>query len=261
MRFFFSCFTLLNGLTLIGQHDAATNYYTKGLDFFNQMEYARADSAFRKSKEIEPSKEVYNAIALCNKKLGKIASYCESLAQASHLGDEKATAQFRMSCGRIDTTFPRIAQNFSKTPILSRVITYHVDSTKVLPFKQNYFSQDVFPTKSKDNTAPTEATVEVEAQAEFPGGVDGLMRFIKKNLIVPRSFNGMKEKAFLKFTVFEDGSIHEIEVIKGVPDCPACDEEATRLVAMMPRWSPARTSKRPVKCYFTLPISFSSADR
>jgi periplasmic protein TonB len=39
-----------------------------------------------------------------------------------------------------------------------------------------------------------------------------------------------------------------------------CDEEAQRVVKLMPHWSPGRQSGRAVSVKFTLPISFQLAE-
>ena len=38
--------------------------------------------------------------------------------------------------------------------------------------------------------------------------------------------------------------------------CGECDDEAMRVVAIMPRWKPARLNGKLVKTYFNIPFSF-----
>jgi protein TonB len=47
-----------------------------------------------------------------------------------------------------------------------------------------------------------------------------------------------------------------VTVQRGVPDCPACDKEAIRVVMLMPKWTPAKIGGKPVKSVFSLPIKF-----
>lgn len=98
----------------------------------------------------------------------------------------------------------------------------------------------------------------VEENAEFPGGVSEMVKFIQKNLQYPSMAReaGISGKCFLKFVVNEDGDISNVEVLKGVSGCPDCDKEAIRVVKSMPKWKPAKMTGRSVKCYFNLPISF-----
>ncbi len=107
-------------------------------------------------------------------------------------------------------------------------------------------------------TAAPEIFTIVEEQAEFPGGIAELGRFIQKNLQYPAMAReaGISGKCFLKFVVNETGDISNVEILKGVPGCGDCDREAIRVVKSMPKWKAAKMTGRSVKCYFNLPISF-----
>lgn len=116
------------------------------------------------------------------------------------------------------------------------------------------------PTETKGPTeavAPEIFTI-VEEQAEFPGGIAELGKFIQKNLQYPSMAReaGISGKCFLKFVVNENGDISNVEVLKGVSGCSDCDKEAVRVVKSMPKWKAAKMTGRAVKCYFNLPISF-----
>jgi protein TonB len=106
-------------------------------------------------------------------------------------------------------------------------------------------------------SAPEIFTI-VEEQAEFPGGIAAMMKYIQQNVQYPAMAReaGISGKCFLKFVVNENGEISNVEVLKGVPGCPDCDKEAIRVVKSMPKWKPAKMTGRAVKCYFNLPFSF-----
>lgn len=97
----------------------------------------------------------------------------------------------------------------------------------------------------------------VEEQAEFPGGVGEMGKFIMKNLHYPTVAReaGISGKSFVKFVINEKGEINNVEVFKKVNGCPECDEEVVRVVKSMPNWKPARINNKPVKCYFNLPMN------
>ncbi|MGE0568992.1 MAG: energy transducer TonB [Bacteroidia bacterium] len=98
----------------------------------------------------------------------------------------------------------------------------------------------------------------VEEQAEFPGGIAELGKYIQKTLQYPPMAReaGLSGRCFLKFVVNETGTISNVEILKGVPGCPDCDKEAIRVVKSMPKWKPAKMTGKSVKCYFNLPINF-----
>ncbi len=100
-----------------------------------------------------------------------------------------------------------------------------------------------------------------EVQAEFPGGISEMMKFVQTNLKYPESARNklIGGKVFLKFVVNETGEINNVEILKGSGN-DEIDEEAVRVVKLMPKWSPANMTGKPVKCYFNLPLSFSLAE-
>jgi protein TonB len=98
----------------------------------------------------------------------------------------------------------------------------------------------------------------IDVPAEFPGGVQALRKFIQDNMIYPEVARemGYQGKCYLKFVVSKSGTISNVVVKKGVPDCPECDKEAIRIIRLSPKWKPAENSGLPVNSYYTLPISF-----
>ncbi len=61
-------------------------------------------------------------------------------------------------------------------------------------------------------------------------------------------------RVLVKFVVNEDGSISDVELMKGFND--ECDKEAMRVVRNMPKWIPGKVDGKNVKVYFTLPLRF-----
>jgi protein TonB len=108
--------------------------------------------------------------------------------------------------------------------------------------------------------APEEQPVDPypEDPAQFPGGPAALKKFIADNLVYPEL--AMEQElegiCMLKFMVAEDGQISEIQVMRGVADCPDCDKQAVRLVKRMPNWIPGKTAGKPVKSPYSLHVVF-----
>lgn len=96
----------------------------------------------------------------------------------------------------------------------------------------------------------------VEENAEFPGGEDARVAFMQKNLKYPplARENGIEGTVYLSFVVGKDGNIREVSVRRGIGF--GCDEEAVRVVKMMPAFKPAKQNGRPVDVYFNMPIRF-----
>ncbi len=91
-------------------------------------------------------------------------------------------------------------------------------------------------------------------QAPYPGY--DLAKYFSKNIKYPTSAISGKEegKVLVKFTIYEDGSVHEVEIEESVSD--AIDKEALRLISAMPNWHPGTQNGKNVKVRFTQSISF-----
>ncbi len=100
-------------------------------------------------------------------------------------------------------------------------------------------------------------TYRVDIQPEFPGGINEFKNFLVKNLKYPSAAQsaGVSGKVYLQFTVNQDGSLDNISAIKGIGY--GCDEEAIRVMKLMPAWKPGRQSGRAVRVKFNVPIVFA----
>mgnify|MGYP003299926538 CR=1 FL=1 len=96
----------------------------------------------------------------------------------------------------------------------------------------------------------------VEQKPVFPGGQKALMEYLKSNLVYPKAAqdSSIQGRVIVRFTVEKDGSITDVEVVRGVH--PALDEEAVRVVSMMPKWKPGTQMCDTVRTKFTLPVLF-----
>nr|WP_294859072.1 energy transducer TonB [uncultured Fluviicola sp.] len=98
----------------------------------------------------------------------------------------------------------------------------------------------------------------VEEPATFPGGMEALRKYLVENIKYPQTAKdqGISGKVYLKFIVSDKGAISNVKIMKGVSNCPECDQEAIRVVRNMPKWIPAKDNGKVVNSYFTLPVQF-----
>jgi periplasmic protein TonB len=118
--------------------------------------------------------------------------------------------------------------------------------------------------KGTEPAQPVEVKVEeknqiyiaVEQMPEYAGGNAALSKFLQKNLRYPNpaANAGVSGKVYVQFVVGQDGGISKVDILKGLGF--GCDEEAERVIKLMPRWSAGKQSGRAVAVKFTLPISF-----
>ena len=96
----------------------------------------------------------------------------------------------------------------------------------------------------------------VESMPEFPGGEAMLEKFLKDNLQYPElaRIGGIQGKVYVTFVVDEKGNITDIRLLRGIGG--GCDEEALRVVKLMPKWIPGKQNGMPVRVIVTLPVKF-----
>lgn len=96
----------------------------------------------------------------------------------------------------------------------------------------------------------------VEQIPEFPGGIVQFMKWLTRNLRYPPQAQEQKiqGKVVVSFIVNKDGSISSPTVVKSVD--PMLDNEAMRVVKMMPRWKPGLEKGKPCRTMFAIPINF-----
>jgi len=115
-------------------------------------------------------------------------------------------------------------------------------------------TQEPPPVKKKGSIE--ESFVVVENQPEFPGGNEALMKFISENVQYPieAQKKGIQGKVVCNFIVRKDGSITDVNVVRGVD--PLLDAEAVRLLQSMPAWKPGTQRGQAVNVRYTLPVVF-----
>lgn len=96
----------------------------------------------------------------------------------------------------------------------------------------------------------------VEELPEFPGGATEFMKWLTKNLRYPPQAQQRKVqgKVVAQFIVNKDGSISNIELLKRVE--PSLDNEALRVLRLMPRWKAGQQDAKPCRTQVCIPIVF-----
>lgn len=122
------------------------------------------------------------------------------------------------------------------------------------------FSFAFFFAKSQNKLSQKNDSVIViiENEPEFPGGKEGLIKFLQKNMISPKSAikDHISGKLLVRFTVGYDGFVKDINIIKGIRE--DLDNSAKELIAKMPRWKPGTSDGKPVDVKVTIPLVYGS---
>ncbi len=96
----------------------------------------------------------------------------------------------------------------------------------------------------------------MEVMPEFPGGMKALMDFIQKNIRYPEEArkNGIQGRVAVSVVIDENGRVTDPVIMRS--RYPALDEEALRIVGLMPQWKPGMQQGKAVKVEFTFPVTF-----
>jgi TonB family protein len=107
------------------------------------------------------------------------------------------------------------------------------------------------------NKSIKNALNKVEKEAEYLGGEEALFNYLSKNIIYPKQAvkNEITGRVILEFVICEDGTVCNIKTVRS-PDA-SLSAEAMRVVALMPKWTPAIQDNKKVACTFSLPITFA----
>ncbi len=102
-----------------------------------------------------------------------------------------------------------------------------------------------------------EIFVVVEDMPTFRGGdVDKFREWVQKRVKYPQiaAENGIQGKVFIMFVVEPDGSVSNVQILRGVD--PALDDEAIKAVQASPKWVPGKQRGAPVRVRFSITVNF-----
>lgn len=110
--------------------------------------------------------------------------------------------------------------------------------------------------EAPEEEATDEIFMVVEDQPEPQGGMQAFYEYVGKNLKYPSQARrmGVEGKVFVQFVVNTDGSLTDVQAIKGIG--AGCDEAAVEVVKNAPKWKPGKQRGRAVRVRMVLPITF-----
>lgn len=97
-----------------------------------------------------------------------------------------------------------------------------------------------------------------EVLPQFTGGQKALVAYLQKNMRYPEKAQLRRASGvvYINFIVSETGKIINAQVVRG-PGY-GLNEEALRLVWLMPAWTPGLVKNEPVRVSLTMPIAFAN---
>ena len=257
--------------------DLADKYFQKGLKMLNSKKYREADSLLSLSASYDNSANTFFNLALAKYYRGDHSGYCINLKKAADMNDDEARRLYETNCIKKDTVFYSNAQH-PDSGFYSVIYIPECDSSREQIFYiKNRLNGELTSFGMKDNIFCKGGTKDyskvfpelsaivpgniiytgIQEMPTFTGGSEAMFKFLTSNLQYPKDARskGIQGTVFLTFVVDVDGSITDIKVLRGVD--PSLDEEAVRLVASMPKWSPGKIGNFPVRTEFNLPVRFT----
>jgi TonB family protein len=127
---------------------------------------------------------------------------------------------------------------------------------------QAFFCQAQITNSVKDTSVTLSSPDEdimvatVDENAEFPGGRTALNSFFINNIVYPPTAikDAVSGKVHIMFKVDKKGKVKDIRIVKGIRE--DLNEEALRVIKLMPVWKPAMYQGKPVSQKMMIPIKF-----
>jgi protein TonB len=108
--------------------------------------------------------------------------------------------------------------------------------------------------------SPDSVFINPEVRPQFVGGDKAFSAYLSKSIRYPQLAlqRRVSGKVYVNFVLSAQGKVTDAHVISGPGS--GLNDEALRLVWMMPPWEPAKVNGQPVRVACTIPIAFT-ADR
>lgn len=260
----------------------ANELYNAGLLQFNTDNFRVADSLFNLSITMEPSAGAYFYLAVCKKRLNDFCGYCENIHKSALLGDDNSEKAYNFNCIKRDSiNYKNISTpdliyysiiNSSGCTATKRqffaIKNVQEGKTKIFTLQHNDSLKNIdfnltFPDISKippqdihELPSNQENFTHVEQMPEFPGGEAKLAEFLSRNITGLKNGSPMGKGGvvYLSFVINQSGSVVDAKILQGIGK--EYDEEALRVVRLMPKWKPGRIDGIPVRVQFNMPIKF-----
>lgn len=95
----------------------------------------------------------------------------------------------------------------------------------------------------------------VQQRPIFPGDIN---KWLADNIVYPKDAqtNNIQGTVYVNFIVEKDGSVSGVKVLRGVQGGNSLNDEALRVVSIMPKWQPGMQNGHTVRVQYMVPIHF-----
>lgn len=122
--------------------------------------------------------------------------------------------------------------------------------------KNEYHQMFAVPKDAKTSSTGSNAMTVVEQMPEYNGGDVALMNFLKQNIKYPEEANkkNIHGTVVVNIIVSTKGNVMFPYVKKGIGS--GCDEEALRVIRLMPAWNAGKQNGKAVLVRYNIPVKF-----
>jgi protein TonB len=107
---------------------------------------------------------------------------------------------------------------------------------------------------------PDSVYINPEVRPQFVGGDKAFRDYLAKTIHYPQQAiqKRVAGTVYVSFILSAQGKVQDAHVMRGPGN--GLNDEALRLVWLMPAWQPARVNGQPVRVACTIPIAFSASN-
>ena len=120
----------------------------------------------------------------------------------------------------------------------------------------NASDQLTFTLERVQSTGNESASDDIIEQPEFPGGTIQMLTFLQRTIRYPKECrdSDIQGRVLISFVIDKEGNVTNAAVSKSAH--PLLDDEALRVVEMMPQWTPGKVNGKVASMEYTVPINF-----
>ncbi len=130
-----------------------------------------------------------------------------------------------------------------------------VAPVKVNPNKESInLKGDAEVTNQKEISDYSQIFTSVEISAQPKEGLNSFRKYFSTSFRTPEVDGNLEATIQVRFVVFDDGSLHDFQILKETPIGLGLGKEAIRVLKTSENWIPGQINGKIVKQYYTFPI-------
>ncbi|MDO9257155.1 MAG: energy transducer TonB [Bacteroidales bacterium] len=231
--------------------------YEKGTEALESKNYKDAISFLTLSiDEFQSTNAFYNR-ALAKYYIGDSCGFCSDLKKGTIADDFEAQKLYLEKCTYCVTIKNLSDSTKSKNLNIRYVQIFHSKCTSDSTISYIYEKSDnqlYSADRTETDTSPVFTIV--EEMPSYSGGENARNRFLAENINYPEIAQNyfIQGTCYVQFIIDINGSVSDVLIVRGIGG--GCDEEAIRVVKMMPKWKPGKQNGKNVRVLFNMPIEF-----